>query len=806
MKILRTNYIFLAVAVNAFAYSQVGSISRNLPPNTIVVTSATQAGCQSAFTRAVNTPGPDNIYLPPGTITLTKPLPWRSGINWIGAKPLLSYTTALPDQDWAYSTGTKMVGDGTFPCFVPADGTFATYTGSSTAYYDNDVTVASVSFTNTSANILVNDATMWPRLSVGQFVTVTTTGNGFTAGATYYVKTKAGTAVGVDTIITLSTTVGGGAVTATGTATASVLLDWMNYAVTNSEIRDIAFDNFSSAVKAGAVNQTGALNCQLVNLYASNCGGATGSTTTNAVTKFAFDLKNAQHVTGYRLYANRVLGGLRITSDVKSVVLQCGNSYFEDVYILGTTSNLCRGIVISSSQAGSINQIAGQRLQVNYFNRTPVSDAGTPTNGTSNFTLTTPANAGRYPVGMPVSATSTVSGVTLNQVYWVKTNSGTGTGILTLSNDPSLATAITFSAGTGFTLKTAGMPNLELVGATSSDVVTGCTLSGLDLEGDASTSVSLYKANGNYLNVSSWGSTSNYAYFSLRSSQPNTLESAIRDAKLDLDSSSVNTYYTGGLNSAVQSSPIGIFKDSANDVVAMFSQYGKGIKWRNVSGGGFLLPQLAMGSNYTPWPYAAGTMNEGSGSTIVCYSQAATSITLPTISSNNIGWKCRIYNNNSGVLTINSGASEIMNMLTGKTALLLAPVSATDMSYADIEIQTVNGTNTYLVSCDVQSIGIGTATQLTSKATGTTLSAIHGRITMNSASLAANTLVSFTLMDTQIGASDMVDVYHESAGTIGAYSVSASPASGSATINVRNITAGALAEAIVLRFRVHKVN
>jgi hypothetical protein len=45
---------------------------------------------------------------------------------------------------------------------------------------------------------------------------------------------------------------------------------------------------------------------------------------------------------------------------------------------------------------------------------------------------------------------------------------------------------------------------------------------------------------------------------------------------------------------------------------------------------------------------------------------------------------------------------------------------------------------------------------------------------------------------------------HASAGTAGAYTLNAQAAAGSASINVRNVTGGALSEAIVIRFAVIK--
>jgi hypothetical protein len=75
---------------------------------------------------------------------------------------------------------------------------------------------------------------------------------------------------------------------------------------------------------------------------------------------------------------------------------------------------------------------------------------------------------------------------------------------------------------------------------------------------------------------------------------------------------------------------------------------------------------------------------------------------------------------------------------------------------------------------------------------------------MNGAALAANTTVSFVLTNTSIAATDQINLAHQSAGTAGAYMLNAQAAAGSATVNVRNVTAGSLSEAIVLSFVVIK--
>ena len=98
----------------------------------------------------------------------------------------------------------------------------------------------------------------------------------------------------------------------------------------------------------------------------------------------------------------------------------------------------------------------------------------------------------------------------------------------------------------------------------------------------------------------------------------------------------------------------------------------------------------------------------------------------------------------------------------------------------------------------------GTVTQITSKATGVTLSKVCGTITTHAASLAANTAVSFVLTNTVLAATDNM-VLNIVGGTNGAYCLGLDAvAAGSCTITLRNLTAGAIAEAVKIRFSLLK--
>jgi hypothetical protein len=97
----------------------------------------------------------------------------------------------------------------------------------------------------------------------------------------------------------------------------------------------------------------------------------------------------------------------------------------------------------------------------------------------------------------------------------------------------------------------------------------------------------------------------------------------------------------------------------------------------------------------------------------------------------------------------------------------------------------------------------GTVTQLTSKSTGVTLNKSAGQITMNNAELANGTNVTFTLTNSTISDKDVVVLSVASGATAGAYNCwISSKGTGTCTITLRNLSGGALSEAVVINFAV----
>lgn len=124
---------------------------------------------------------------------------------------------------------------------------------------------------------------------------------------------------------------------------------------------------------------------------------------------------------------------------------------------------------------------------------------------------------------------------------------------------------------------------------------------------------------------------------------------------------------------------------------------------------------------------------------------------------------------------------------------------AIGVAYSDPEFTTCYASQELGYSAGAQ----GTVTQATSKSTGVTLNKSAGRITMSGVELAANTAVSFTLTNSLISANDAIIVNVSGGGTAAAYTTYiSSMASGSAVIALRNLTASALSEAVIINFAI----
>ena len=209
---------------------------------------------------------------------------------------------------------------------------------------------------------------------------------------------------------------------------------------------------------------------------------------------------------------------------------------------------------------------------------------------------------------------------------------------------------------------------------------------------------------------------------------------------------------------------------------------GKGVEivYNSGSDVGIIYSYDRTGAAYKPMEYSALSHTLKSGSTaILTVSSTAVTANLSTNATTT----------SDGALRSSGGLSVINDMVIGgliKASSSIKSISAT----AGIGYGTGAG---------------GTVTQATDKSTGVTLNKVTGQITMNNASLAAATSVSFTLTNSAIAATDVVIVNIGSGATAASYTVTVDAvAAGSCRIHLRNESAGSLGEALVLNFAVIK--
>jgi len=184
----------------------------------------------------------------------------------------------------------------------------------------------------------------------------------------------------------------------------------------------------------------------------------------------------------------------------------------------------------------------------------------------------------------------------------------------------------------------------------------------------------------------------------------------------------------------------------------------------------------------------------------------------------------QIYNSADAVLTISSIVASLVVDLRKTTKTFsdmstngFAVVSNGSITFNEPRISALDAipigattpaavTGTNVLATTTLGFATGAGTTLIQDASGDKTTAITankstGQIRLNDTSLAANTNVSFTLTNSTVSDTDIL-IFNQLSGTIGAYSFHASPQSGSVIITVRNITSGALAEAVIFQFAV----
>jgi hypothetical protein len=276
------------------------------------------------------------------------------------------------------------------------------------------------------------------------------------------------------------------------------------------------------------------------------------------------------------------------------------------------------------------------------------------------------------------------------------------------------------------------------------------------------------------------GTASNYMEGALGIGIDNSVDSQLRISKaISGANTSYLGYYSGAVQSTVATSAVGMR-------VRMDTQAAS-----------FTLPLM------TGFLASQGTI--GATSTVTTQYGFHANSTL-TGATNNYGFYSDIASaSNRWNFFANGTANSAFN---GNVRFggITAPTVAVDVTGAVLATTSIRSSG--------QTSGIGYATGAGStvtqgagsgKATGVTLNRVCGQITMNNATLNAGASVTFTLSNTAIAATDVVIVNIASGATADSYQTQISAvATNSCNIQLRNVSAGNLSEAVVLNFAVIK--
>lgn len=165
-----------------------------------------------------------------------------------------------------------------------------------------------------------------------------------------------------------------------------------------------------------------------------------------------------------------------------------------------------------------------------------------------------------------------------------------------------------------------------------------------------------------------------------------------------------------------------------------------------------------------------------------------------------------LYNDGTTQRNLTTGTAAGVGVSTSNI-LLTTYASNTAGAVSSPIAQFVVDTNATLISV-TGALGYGTGsggsvTQATSKATAVTLNTPTGVIVTNAASLGANTTVAFQVNNSLVQTTDSIIITLVGGGTISSYNAWAQAGqTGAFTIFLRNISAGALAEAVVIRYAI----
>lgn len=440
-------------------------------------------------------------------------------------------------------------------------------------------------------------------------------------------------------------------------------------ALSNFGLFDIGFSNFSYGIQAGATNSMSFMYSRFENLFMTG------------ITSWGIDACNYMHTEWHRIWIRQAANIMRFRGDVATATLNCGNCVYDSIF--GIQPNYGgRGLVFEAAAGAVFGSHEVRRPQINCFSRAEVTQTVTFTNGSPNLAVT---DGTKFPVGMPFKFTTTVAGFTANIIYVVLTQSG---NTITVATKKSGA-AISANASTTGTVKSYGMPALEIVGLSTGGIVAS-SFTNLDMEGNSSALIYMENNQQVRLEATGVGAVGSYATFVARACAANYVYNSDTSAVTDFDVNSNNIQYYGGRGNNLQYTGYGQWYDGPNNkYVTSINGFQTGnqgsLETHFGAGGGFIYPAAqSIGQRVTALN-SGGTIDAGRAGVLVFSGSAPITYTLPTINDTNAGstlngCKWEIVNAGSANLTVATDGTQVFNGVAAKTSVVLTPGNTIDIT------------------------------------------------------------------------------------------------------------------------------
>lgn len=423
-------------------------------------------------------------------------------------------------------------------------------------------------------------------------------------------------------------------------------------------IEDVAFDTFTSAVQIGATNVIGLEFGRLNNLWISNC------------TDFGINLENFMHSDISRIWVRNFAHGMRFAASGN--LLFPGNSRLHTLFCVNPASILSRGIVFEANNT-FLNELITERLQVNRFGTSELSQTATFTSGSANIAVT---DGTKFGVGLPIIFTTGVAGFTSNLAYFILSVSGNtitvGTG--------RTASAQSATASTSTTIKSFGMPNIEL-SSLNGGQVTNSSFLGMDMEGNASCSFYAENSGKIILTIGEVKSIGPYSHIVLRNAQAMQIQNNDVSLITDFDSPSGTTAQFYGARGTIRNfMGQGLWRDGTRNIGVLSLRTVGTLNRGDLEARGsnkFMYPSLMAMGQAVQTSDATTYAFPNPGIWIFAGSSACVA-TLPTItnaadSSTNIGAPYHVVNCGSANITLNTDGTQLFNKVAAKTSYTITP-------------------------------------------------------------------------------------------------------------------------------------